>query len=61
MIYHSPILFILDVIIGFFDRDIAVKSNTMSKDGITSSSCMSMLEISSTNLEELETEKPLQF
>ena len=38
-----------------------MKSDTTSKDSIISSSCMSMLEISSTNLEELGTEKPLPF
>jgi len=50
----------LNVITGFFDG-IAVKSDTTSKDSIIFSSCMSMLEISSANLEELGTERPLQF
>ena len=46
VIHHSPI---------------AVKSDTTSKDSIISPSCMSMLEISSANLEELGGEKPLPF
>ena len=40
---------------------IAVNSDTTSKDSITSSSWMSILEISSANLAELGTEKPLLF
>jgi len=50
----------LNVITGVFDG-IAVKSDTASKDSIIFLSCMSMLEISSAHLEELGTERPLQF